>query len=264
MPLMPISQVVSAGAPFIVGASVNVGSANTDLAWINGAAPSSLTYVSTGGGSLRSLGVPTAGAGTRYILRNGAVATITLKHQSAGGAGAMLYLRTGADVTFLSGEIIELVYDGANWIEVNIDQAIPAAYTAEIGSATQTSDQATTATTEGAAATICTLAVTVTAIPTLIEFYLPAYNNGNNVSEVVTWLLHDGTSVLGWIHRDTNNAQVNDIRGFFASYRYTPGAGSKTYTVRMFGASGSTITAKAGSGGSGTYMPMLLRASKAS
>jgi len=64
----------------------NVGSANTDLQG-PGASRSDLYVVTTGGGTVRSIGAPTEN-GSRVLIRNGSGSSITLKHQLAGGTGA--------------------------------------------------------------------------------------------------------------------------------------------------------------------------------
>jgi|SRR5215467_270684 len=107
------------GAWVAVGAQVsgaNVSGANTDLI-----APVSIVNfwtIGTGGGSVRSIGA--APAGTVINLTSTASSVVTLKHQLAGGSGAMLYLYPGAgDKVLPPGGRIQLQFDGTNWVEIN-------------------------------------------------------------------------------------------------------------------------------------------------
>lgn len=77
--------------------------------------------ITTGGGTLRSIG--TAPIGTRFVIRNQQATSITLKHQLAGGVGAMLWMRGLADVVLAQYDSADFIYDGTNWVEVNLDQA---------------------------------------------------------------------------------------------------------------------------------------------
>lgn len=145
MPLMPVTLVNAAGAgSFARGADVNIGSANTDLAWINGTALSSIVEATTVGGSLRSLGAPTGGSGTRYILRHGTGSgTVTIKHATAGGSGVQFFCNV--DLILNPGDTAEFVYDATfpYWILSNLDRATPAtAYTGYTTSAYRNTNQA--------------------------------------------------------------------------------------------------------------------------
>ena len=105
-----------------------VSATNTDLGWGGGNSVNVFLSVSTGGGTLRSIGAPAKGSGVRLIVRNFSAAAITLKHQLAGGTGAKLYIKGSADLLLAIGESIEFVYDGTNWAEVGRNVGTTASY----------------------------------------------------------------------------------------------------------------------------------------
>jgi hypothetical protein len=112
----------------IVGTSAvqTVSAAGTDLAWMGAYQHETLCYVTTGGGTLRSIGSPIAGAGSVVVIRNGSGSAFTCLHQSAGGTGLMLYLLGGANLVLQPNELVTLMFDGSNWLEVSRDVAVSA------------------------------------------------------------------------------------------------------------------------------------------
>jgi hypothetical protein len=108
---------------------LNISGANTDLTWAGGAASVVYAQGTTGGGSLRSLGAPTFGVGTRYILRNSSGGNITILHATGGGSGQQLYTRSLGSIVLAPNENAEFIFDGSLWVEVGRNQASAAAIT---------------------------------------------------------------------------------------------------------------------------------------
>jgi hypothetical protein len=68
---------------------------------------------------------------------------------------------------------------------------------------------------------------------------------------------------MGRIGQDTNGPSSAILGGFYGVYRFTPAAGTRTYSVRFHGSGGSTITMQCGAGGANTLLPAFLRVKKA-
>lgn len=112
----------------------NVGSANTDLAWSTNWTPYGMVFtylVTTGGGTLRSLGAPGGtsayqGDGTRIVIRNETSSSITIKHALAGGSGYQFKMRDSADLTLAQNESAEFVYRSSTteWKELDRNRSI--------------------------------------------------------------------------------------------------------------------------------------------
>lgn len=100
--------------------AVSINAANTDLGTPTGVLNYlSVTTATNGTSTLRSIGTPTTGAGTRLLLRNNTTAYIRLLHATAGGTGKQLAI-IGAGHKFLAPQqTIEFVYDGTNWQEID-------------------------------------------------------------------------------------------------------------------------------------------------
>lgn len=92
--------------------------------------------------------------------------------------------------------------------------------------------------------------------PYMFHFFAPACSAGAGNSIVIE--LHDGTNFMGIIAQSQQGS--NPINGI---YRFTPSAGSHTYTAKLYnlGASGLNIACGAGGTG-GTYVPAFLRITK--
>lgn len=106
-------------------ANQNGSAANTDIAWAWGGAGSVFIDLgSAGGGTIRSIGTPSAGQGTRVTFRNSVATPITMKNALAGGTGVIIVNRNGADIVLAPTETIEYVYATSNvWVEVTRGQA---------------------------------------------------------------------------------------------------------------------------------------------
>lgn len=100
------------------GAAYVYATANADLSPV----PTSWIHylnATVGGTTVRSItpGVP----GQRLMLRNSNAVT-TLLHNTGGGiAGGALYLRSVANTILQTGDVIEFVYDGSEWLECGRD-----------------------------------------------------------------------------------------------------------------------------------------------
>ncbi len=125
-----------------------------------------------------------------------------------------------------------------------------------------TGDVSVTHTTEGTADTLVAgNAITVDgATAVLLEFFAPAWFNNNN-SRTLTVVFTDGTTVLGKVASFNGPANPSDITFPVARYRYTPVAGTYTFTAKVYANTGTNVTVRAGAGGTGAYAPMFLRVS---
>lgn len=102
-----------------------VNAANVDLA----APASTFLILSTGGGSVRSIGAA-ATYGTRVTIQNQAGAAITMKNQLAGGTGQQMVNRGLADLVLQNFESADYIYNSDNaWYEVSRDIAVVAGIT---------------------------------------------------------------------------------------------------------------------------------------
>jgi hypothetical protein len=121
-------------------------------------------------------------------------------------------------------------------------------------------------TTEGTATTIITAtAYTFDGGPVIATFYttciiLPSTANGN-----VTVMLNEGGTILSHLaYAQAGSAAASFGYPCMASYRFTPSAGSHTYSVRAFASTTTgTPNISAGVGGSGANAPAGLRFTKA-
>lgn len=97
----------------------------------------------------------------------------------------------------------------------------------------------------------------------LVEWYTPArvVNAGVTGGAVNLWD-SAGPTDLGRLASIAGN-DVNQGQAIYGSRRFTPPAGTKTYSLRAW-ATGATINLQAGAGGVGTYFPMWGRISRIS
>lgn len=245
----------------VVGAAINAGAANTDVAWDGGSAAAEYRNITTGGGSIRSIAIPTRGAGTRLVLRNNSAGAVNLLHATAGGTGAQLTIRGAASSSMAVGDIYELVYDGTTWVE--IDRDVPVTTSIELDYVAGTANVNTTATTAATATAIITgNAVTYDGVtPVVIEFH--AVRMFNSVANVDTNLnLYDGATDLGRIAKSVGiSGQAGDAT-IVGARRLIPTAGSHTYSVKGWVSVASTGTVVGGAGGVGVDTPMFIRVHK--
>jgi hypothetical protein len=120
-----VTQLTANGVTGITGVSLalTVSGVNTDLAGPT-TTRASFWAVTTGGGTLRSIGAPTE-AGSIIQLTNNSAASFTVKHNLAGGTGASIFNTTLADVVLAVGQSIMLVYDGTSlWKQVTSNTSV--------------------------------------------------------------------------------------------------------------------------------------------
>lgn len=114
--------------------TVAVSAADTDIPWPTGASSNATIALSVTGtsGTVRSLGVPPAGAGSRVTFRSASASgtLVTILFRGAGTApGAKFVPFDALDLTLLTGEAVEFYYSGSEWIEVSRNRGAPATYT---------------------------------------------------------------------------------------------------------------------------------------
>lgn len=96
---------------------LTVSAANTDLAAPAGAVE--YMTITTGGGTLRSIGAPPSN-GSILTLKNATASSfVRLLHATAGGSGAQLSIINAGHKFLAPGQTIQFVYDGTNWQEIN-------------------------------------------------------------------------------------------------------------------------------------------------
>jgi len=129
----------------------------------------------------------------------------------------------------------------------------------------KTSNTSITATTEGTANTIVTSnAITFDGAPVIMEFYSQGVQTQLVASSDITILLRDDTAatVLGDIAYHATPAAATNYHPVYVRRRFTPAAGSRTYSIRAFVA-GGTGTVLGGAGGTGNAsMPAFIRFTK--
>lgn len=143
--------------------------------------------------------------------------------------------------------------------------AVAGGGTTVVASASVTSPVSVTSGTEATPTSVISLgAATYTAVPTFITAYFPNIGPAAAAGWGCIFELYDGATYL---------ARCGDVRGpadttnmtATISYFLTPTAASHTYQIQAFktgGAGGTNITLAAGTGtgGSGTYLPIQMKA----
>lgn len=119
-----------------------------------------------------------------------------------------------------------------------------------------TSSASCTATTEGSANTIITGNSVVYDGTTLVmlEFFFPAFTTSTTSQVAFLTIFQDG-SVFGRVWDSFGFTTSGDMGGTVISRRFTPSAGSHTYSMRGHSGAAQTFTIKAGAGGAGTLFP---------
>lgn len=111
--------VASKLAPLTVNTAPALGTGTVDVAWAQGSVVELYANCATTGAvSLRSWGAP-ANVGTRLIVRNNSANAITVLHNTAGGTGQRIFTKDGGNCKLMTGDSIEFVYDGTEWLEVS-------------------------------------------------------------------------------------------------------------------------------------------------
>jgi len=213
------------------GADISAGSANTDVAWVASATFSEAwRTITTGTGSIRSIGAPVGGTGVVLRLRNGSGNPVTLLHQAAGGTGAMLFLVRGVNYAMPTGAVITLVYDGANWVESAVDD--PSGTANELAYTEIVTDVNIAVAAESAAQTLINFgARTYDGTPIVIEFQAAGLVVGGGSTSYTLINLWDGSTDLGrFIYMQNTGAGTMRLPAY-GSRKFAP-SGSKTYSIR--------------------------------
>lgn len=133
--------------------------------------------------------------------------------------------------------------------------------TGEFDYAEVTSNTNVTATTEGAANTIITGNPVMYdgATPVVVHFSCPRIDVDNGaIGRAIVILLFEGASVIGRMATWQTPAAQTLVATTKAEYRFTPSAGTHTYTIKALVSAGTSIV-KAGAGGSGQDLPAFMR-----
>jgi predicted secreted protein len=164
-----------------------------------------------------------------------------------GGGTGNIRTENGLDRPVGANELVTLVYDGTVWRAQRRGSML--------GYAEVTASVTVTATTEGTANTVVTApAIACDGVtPVVVEFYTPFSIPAAGGNYIIYVLFQDG-SAIGWLSRNDANGPVH------AERRFTPTAGSHTYSVRAFVNTG-TATTSAGPAGSSQYVPAHLKIS---
>ena len=96
--------------------TATISGSNTDLTWGGGYGTVVNLSVTTAGGTLRSLGAPTAGAGTVITITNTTGTAFTVLNNPGGGSGVAFANDQNLNVIVnANGGYVQYVYDGSFW-----------------------------------------------------------------------------------------------------------------------------------------------------
>lgn len=141
----------------------------------------------------------------------------------------------------------------------NLTKAMPGY---EIGYDEITSSVSVTATTEASGTTVISCAAhTFDGSPVLLTFYAPFINVGATGGSYTVVNLFEGATQIGRLTTALNNGAAVQDMPCVAHYRFTPSAGSHTYTITAL-RGGSNGTIGAGAGGTATDLPAFARFTK--
>ena len=134
----------------------------------------------------------------------------------------------------------------------------------EIGYDQVTSNVSVTSTTESAGTTVISCAAhTFDGGPVMAEFFCPQASRSSANASNVAVCLFEGTTEIAQMCRENSDATGGGGGAcpLIGRYRFTPSAGSHTYTVTAF-EGGGTATLRAGAGGTAALAPMYIRFTK--
>lgn len=192
----------------------------------------------------------TLGAGWSVTLRNAGTGTTVV----ALDPNASETIDGATTMHLFPGEVRLVICNGTlfNTIMLNAGGGLYAEVTTNVS---------VTGTTEAAPTDVVSLgALTYDAVPIEIEAFCP--DVGTSASLTVLFVWYDGaTELTRAVEARTGSA--SDDKGTSPKIRLTPSAGSHTYKLTCFKASGTvSLSAGSGSGGSGTYAPIRITARK--
>ena len=134
----------------------------------------------------------------------------------------------------------------------------------EIGYDQITSSVNIASTTESAGTTIITCAAhTFDGALVMVEFFSPFVTDSSVSSLTIVSLFESSTQISRLANTSASNAAQQSSVALTGRYRFTPSAGSHTYTVTAFANSTTgTPAVGAGAGGTGAYPPCFVRFTK--
>ena len=95
----------------------------------------------------------------------------------------------------------------------------------------------------------------------LCELFIPECRPGATAGNNITYCLFEGATEIGQFCQLQTPAAANDWKPAYGAIRFTPTAGSHTYTVTAF-QTGGNGTSLAGAGGTATLSPAFCRFTK--
>lgn len=122
-----------------------------------------------------------------------------------------------------------------------------------------TSNVNVTATTEGTANTVVTgTSLSFSAVPYIIEFYSAAVKTANTANAELYILLYEDSTLLGYMAGVITAAANGNDRPVLVRRKRTPSAGTHQYIIKAIVSAGTGVV-KAGSGGTGAFLPGYIR-----
>lgn len=192
------------------------------------------------------------GGEVSHVLNLNAGDYIELRQYNATGGTVTVSASAYASMTKIDGSVVSYV-------------GVPGSLVGqELAYAQITSGVNVTSATEATGTTVVTApAFTVDgSTPVLVEFFAPSAFPASGVSSFIYISLFEGATQIGRLGIVLDPAAANEQLPVNLRYRFTPAAGSHTYTVTAH-QSGGNGTISAGAGGTGTFVPAFIRVTRA-
>jgi hypothetical protein len=187
----------------------------------------------------------TAGQPLRLRIKGGPL-------QISSGIGNVKSL-SGNTIVLLTNEVIDLVYDGANWWQVKPQPIL-------IAFGTKASSVTTTGTTFAAGADLLAAALSFTA-DGISSYVMRASSSGLSTSAAAGTALNISINLDGadaGIYVNVNEPVTGYTVPFAGEGVFTPAAGAHTLNARVSGGAAGTITVQGGAGGAGVRTPIIV------
>ena len=190
--------------------------------------------------------------------------------RSGGGGGTTSPLTTKGDVYGFSSTNARIpvgsdhqVLTAASGQTLGVDWEYPPGF--EIGYDQITANVTVTSTAEASGTTVIACAAhTFDGAPVIATFYSPVVSVNTTAGAFVAVCLFEGATQLGEFGTCEQPANLATMQqSMTGMFRFTPTAGSHTYTVTAFkNNGGATCVVQAGAGGTGANMPAFIRFTK--